>query len=618
MPPLDLEPLKVQIKNAWSDNWTDVPNVEPINARISTGGQIGSFQFRVRYGRIKYPADTEFDDVDHTQINRQWVRCLRHPYNENTDLLFLGRIENDTRQVYGADSGVQVFSAYDGAQILNKIELFQSAVEQGANATVMIDELLPFNLHPNSKQGTSNRSENEIDGSYVFAHDADDEWEVQEAINYLFNYFASDPNGPTWTVSGETLNFKLQPTRLKAGSLLAALRQILAPLTGYSFRILPKPDGYEFKIFSTNTLTTPVTFGSVTIPANPDTVTVTNATNPEIEVRIEESQVNQVKKVIVLGNPMVICRSFSWSDGTILKDWEDPDPTSLINEYNSARDDERSEEKYQNLWTRWVADFDPNDWTGANNPVMQADGTIDTNTAAPVPVFAGTLNTLPMKTGNDYRDGMPATELDGDFMRPMMFLHDFRDQYLELRSFDVDAELKPLDETIGVHVQTEYPHVFSGDFAVDSLHPTVFYTGQTVITVAFESTQRLRLEHEEANYEISDGVHIIEIPDAEYWWVAANTMLSIDPDRVTPVKTISHFTVRNDLDKLELAMAGAISRYISPRGKASGSARGLFTWHNDLGKVLLTDDPDVRSILTSVSWTFENGFRTQFSSGFAR
>jgi len=621
MPPITLSPLTVQIKANWTDPWNAVPNVEPITGSTAAAA-ISSFQFRVRYGNIKHPTAAGFQTTTHTQINRQWLRAIGvQSLSSPPFILFQGRVESDTRTLYGPNAGAQMFTAYGGGQLLSKLKIYQTKVTPDGPVELH-DTMIPFNRHPTGRQRNDNRSTSKFGSSYVFQFDAQ-RWTVQDAIEYLFS-FANDPAGPAWVISGETLDFELSPIALKSGtSVFAALRQILSFQTGYSFVILPTAIGYDFRIFSTNTLASPVSFGNVTIPANPNSILLDNSINPEIRVILEESQTNQVGKVVVLGNPMVICRSFrnSDTDDSLKKDWRD----SLIPAYKAGNDMERRLDKYANLWTRYVANLNSAYWPASQHPSIDSDGTINTSTAAPIPAFATTLKTLPLQAGNDYANGVPNPEEIGDFLTPKLFMTDFRERLHEFENFEgVEAELVTLADAIGIHIRTELPHAFSGDFSItNSLVPVTYdpETKATILTIAYESTQRMRREHESADFQLSDGVMTIEV-DADLWWMAPKTTLAVDPSVTDPpfneITTTSAQLIRDEGDLLDYQMAGAIARYITPRGKASGNAEGLFDWHTQIGSLIVTDDPDIRSILTTVSWKFENGYITTFKSGFAR
>lgn len=615
MPPISLDPLRVEIKENWADAWELRPNVEPLNANIQAGG-IGSFQFRLRYGRVKHPTQSAVSTQAHTQINRQWVRILRSPYSAN-DVLFMGRIESDTRQVFGAADGIQTFTAYDGANLLNKLPLNSSVVLQDAAAQTL-GVPLPFNFDMNSKQKSGNRSSSLVDGGYVFVPKGD-LWNVDQAINYLFdNFVPSDADAPTWSITGLTVNDDLDPTLFGGGeTILSALNKILNRKTGYSFIILPNDTGYELKLFSMNAEASNVVFGTVTIPANTDTVSITNATNPEVELTIEESQVNRYGKIVVQGSRMIICRSFDMQNQELVKQWlSHPDLTDLLTEYGNSDDEKRGQEKFKSLWTQWVVNLDPVKWTGTNNPTLNSDGTLDTATAAAIPQFEPTLQTLPLRSGIDYLAGDLSSSIEGDFMRPLFFAESFRDVMVEFADMEIDGDVLVLPDRFGVRVATRLPHVLSGDYSIQSHTPTAFNTDKNVLTVAFESPQRIRREYESASFDDVDGTLVIDVEDAEYWWVAPNTLFSItDGNRDYNATAL---LLRDDGDKLDRIMAGAIVRYINPRGKAAGMAHGLFAWHLDIGKVITTDDPDIRSVLTNVSWMFENGYQTKFSSGFAK
>ena len=619
MPPILLDPIIVQTKSQWDEDWTTNPHVEPISANIAAE-TIGQFRFRVRYGVVKYPAEpnSQLNLKDHTQINRQWIRCM----TTSGDVLFLGRVELDTRQLQGPDSGVQTFTAYDGLHILRKIEMTQSVVKQPLGVKVH-DCLLPFNQHPTSrKQATTpNRSEFKFNGSYIFENGGDN-WRIDDAIEYLLTNFVNSPGQPHWTFSG-TIDHEVEP--MEFGTKTTAfeiLRRLVDKNYGYSFVVLPSDAGYEIRLFPM--AVEEVSFGTVTVPANSNQFTINDSSDPHIQVTIEESQAHNVGTIVAQGSKMVICRSFELLKGQLNQDW---DP-SLIPEYTAAHDFSRPDERFSPLWCRFTVNMLTvnNVWTPDNNPTLTAEGTLDFDTVGPLPIFASGMESLPLMTGNDYETVfIPEDEVQGRFWSPKMFL--FQDEIIDFEDIEVEAELMVLEDELGMQIRTRTPHLFASHQYpnADSIHSEVspwYRTNTVVITIAFESPQRLKRVHKIPDAAAQDGVMTIEVPDAEFWWLAKDTHLRTwaDPEggkQFSKVTVPNGSILRDDGPKLDRVMAGAIARYTTARGKANGTARGIFTWHTNLGWVLFTDDPDVQSVLTSVSWSFENGFRTTFSSGFA-
>lgn len=282
MAPITLEPLQVEIKDTWADDWVIVPNVEPLGASINAA-TVGEFRFRVRYGDVKFPGQSDFGPNPPTQTARQWVRCMRSPYVEANDILWQGRIEADTRQLFGPDNGLQTFSAWDGVQILDKIIINKSFAVQEQATEVEVSQVLPFNHRDGALQRTDNRSVSKFVNRHLFEGDASfaEAWTVENAVEYLVRSFLFETNGPVWGITGETITDELEP--LEMPGMLTALEFLNIILnqkvSGYSFVVLPTVDGFDLNIFSM--AVDEITFGTVTIPANPNSVTINNATNPE-------------------------------------------------------------------------------------------------------------------------------------------------------------------------------------------------------------------------------------------------------------------------------------------------------------------------------------------------
>ena len=606
----ELEPLLIQSRAAWADEWQPVLQAEPIAAQIGSNGQIGTFQFRIRHGVIKYAGQSGAPtNQPKSQVNRQWIRALSYPYAD-TDIVFQGRAELDTRRVMGPVAGIQTFTALSGEQTLARIQISTSRYTINGTDERGTSQVLPFNQHPTSRQRSDNRSAAELDGSYVFQSADGNRWTVEQAIKYLLaKYVNTSTDRPEFTLTGSIAG-DLEPTELPpVTDALQMLKALVAKQAGHSFVILPTATGYTIRVFSL--AVTEVTFGAVTVPANPDVVTINTATDPNIELTLEESTTNQYDRIKVLGEHVVVCRSFTAEQ--LKQDWD----TNLEATYIAADNDQaRTDPKFANLWCRWVIDLDETIWTGDLNPFLMPDGQLDPLKIAPLPAFTGTLESLPLQHGVDYAVEDPVVDFAGDFMPPQVFVEDVagQDGYRELTQLNANIDLTVLPDEIGFQFRTDLPHVFAGDQTIANTEVQPLYDFATMfVTLAFESTQRLRREHGPDEGEQL----IIEVPNAEYWLLAKDTGFTSKDDGSITQRTGAPIALRDDGDKLDRVMAGAITRYLSPRGKANGRARGLFLWHQSIGAVVTTDDPDIQSVLTSVSWSFENGFTTSFKTGFS-
>ena len=142
-----------------------------------------------------------------------------------------------------------------------------------------------------------------------------------------------------------------------------------------------------------------------------------------------------------------------------------------------------------------------------------------------------------------------------------------------------------------------------------------------IATVAFESDHRLELEWEQfPAAQPSSGTLVIEDPQAEFWYLARDTVVGLDTDG--KFKIAGPITLRDDTPRLSLLMAGAIARYHKERARAEITIKGLVPWGDLLGQVLTViddggDSQTIQGVITSVDWTGGEHPMTVVRTGFA-
>lgn len=639
-----LGPVRVEMKGAWSDSWVVRPNVIPLNASLAAGG-IGQFQFRIPYGYLKHPSESAFGNHDYTEIQRQWVRVLRYPYG-GSDLIWQGRVESEARELHGPStgtpSGVQTFTAYCGASILSKRMVNKTIEVQlpgggGTGTYETIDHLIPFNLHPFGRGTIKNRSLNPRSSGgfdhYVFRSpliptgetNDNESWRVRDAIEYLVAEFlnqsgssATDPQFSIQIPAGELLD-KVEPQQWQpAMSVMQMLQQLLNRYYGWGWAVLPITTGFQLRIASL--AATAVTYDTITLPANPDVVTVDTA-DPDLTISLERSQVENYGKIIVRGAPMVVCRSF-WTVTWELKDgWDPGDPAAFA----AATPEERESGKWQNVWQRYVVEWDTSMWTAEQNPSVDSDGTLNTGVMAPLPLLnANVLESLPLYRGFDYATGDPPDDFEGDeqeFLPPSLYMRGGDGNWHDVVQ-KVGASLYVLPTNLGIHARVANPGVFAlGTAQEDDVDDPQLDSFNVYATIAFHSAHRLLVVHEISGARDSDGVFVLDVPEAELWYLAPFTKLGVDADG-SLVTTYLHRVLRNDRDKLLRVIVGVVARYTQSRNRAVVHARGLQAYGGDILKILgsvadATDSNLIAAPITGVVWQFEGDYTTTASTGYA-
>jgi hypothetical protein len=121
-----------------------------------------------------------------------------------------------------------------------------------------------------------------------------------------------------------------------------------------------------------------------------------------------------------------------------------------------------------------------------------------------------------------------------------------------------------------------------------------------------------------------DGVEEIAANDCELWVLAPYTVLDVDDQDSTKVKTSGGdpVTLRNDSDRMAMLLAGAIARYNQSRARATIVAQGLMPWGGLLGQIMTVVDAggageQIDAPITSITWTSGDNPRTTVQTGFA-
>ena len=137
-----------------------------------------------------------------------------------------------------------------------------------------------------------------------------------------------------------------------------------------------------------------------------------------------------------------------------------------------------------------------------------------------------------------------------------------------------------------------------------------------VATIAFETDQHVELIADAnrllgVEWTPSDGELLIDDETAECWLAAPETVFGVDvTGKLLATPSDRGIILRNDIQQLWLWMAGAISRYLTPRAQAEVVFLGWGKWNLFLGTILTTLDEggtvhQIQSPTTSVQWSVE-------------
>jgi hypothetical protein len=418
-------------------------------------------------------------------------------------------------------------------------------------------------------------------------------------------------------------------------------------------------EGFTIHVYAL--LSKPQVFAGATLPSNPDRVPVHRSSEQGmVQVRLDWGTAHRHDRIVVLGAPAVVCLSLEGANNHV-----GAEMTSLVMKCSSeleaaykALEDEfraggRFEQVYQHFGAPLNWDFHkPNgaQYGGTRIIVCDKEGNVQTEAAARqaaadagetyTPRFQTvrrrTLRTLPLRVGYDYSVDPPVNENptshEAPFSKPLVWLWkvdlDAINRWVPAHEEGIDVHGAGLDW--GVELTVKPNHLLAKNHFADAVPSAdsnvvpIYDHEDITATIAIEIDTRLRMEYEiPAGLGDPDGsTKVIEVPDAELWWLAPNTVVGVS-DYGYRKRAPTGRILRADTGRLALVMAGAIARYYEDRVAAEILAAGLVPWTAMIGHILTVveeggDLHHIEAPITSVHYiTGGDGPKTRIRTGFA-
>jgi len=504
-------PPVIEIKRGWWDTWQWEPDLSFHGGQVCVAGEGESYvKVGRRYGEVKQPWESTFPSSRASwDLNGWWVRVsFLGPYGAYRSM-FVGRIDTEERELHGADngpSGHQEWTCYGPEMILKKTSIGRSfwlVPDAKADAATpgVVTELgvaYDFNREDEGQFGnktTYREDETATEDGKCYLFGGTLQWSNYDIIEYLLAKFldesevyedpvAEEDPGPKWRLAGQVEPLKSMYQTIdvdKTQSLQSMLKKLIPIDKGLDYIVRPfeeKVDdtltivGYELYVYAISYRDW--TFGSQTLPANPNIVHFDLARSEGIQVNITKSAEHMHGRLRLLGERIVLCGSLwgteassaallhedgnavmvrglevpwnpvdVWGENVLTKRWTDGletdyetangevnqlDPTKAVTAGDIRRLDEiRSGYKYQPVFQHFGA---PDEWdldTGGWAPSFNNDGEIvleqvdpdEEPEIAPTQQVASTyqiqvrktLNWLPLLAGHNY---VPVVDADGN------------------------------------------------------------------------------------------------------------------------------------------------------------------------------------------------------------
>lgn len=648
-PILQTNPPLVYWKQRWNDEWQLAPQLEPTHLVSAVAcADMDRCELRRRYGRIKQWWKNDFDD--YTPVggtDNSWVAVVAVSDDGGQQTIFMGQISGEGREVYdptaqGA-SGVQNFVAFGPLQILRKLHLSHSVWAVGGVETVC--HWLP-DIN-DSKRGRAvergNRSTAKIVGTYLYDwHQGADNrsWSHYDYLEYLLAWFATQPGGPAWTIDGPgvaALQNITETVQLGESATLDQIIRRLVPLRyGLDWYTRPTAGGFSVHVFPLSA--TVHSFGGWTIPANPDRVQIAlRGSQERQQCRVAFTADHLYKKVRTIGRRIVVCCTLASWNSTLVPGWGPADETAYkagLGGGTTAKQHDlaRASHRYRDVFQRFVAPADWDHQDNAANPYCFPGPTIQA-VAQYQNAQRHTLAWTPMKVGWDYSQDPPVATGDSpgapELMPPAAWIgqpgldpaHPSMIIYTACEKCGM--HVSALHNDLGIFLECQPNHLLAKNHwsgAASTAKSPKYDWSNLEATVAFETDMRFEVVYENPD-PAAEGEMVLEVKDAQLWYLAADTVVGTDTEGGL-VKSTSAQVLRMDLDLLELVMAGYLSRYADSRCRAEITVPGIRPWSDLRGQILASigdplTDAQLAAPITQIVYQFEPHPQTSLHAGFA-
>lgn len=632
---------------------SDLSFVEAVDH--ASARDLGRCAIRRRYGQVKEPHEADFQTRTVRDLMGHFVR-VRVATDDGLFPIWYGYVANDAREVYGAaqgDSGVQTWTAYGLNYLLRKAHVHESYWNQGSELNVL-GWVPDFNIRQPDRSLVGNRGE-PVTGVQYFGGDAI--WKRWEMIEYLLAHFPPFIGvEANFGVTGmtEVLNGEESIVVRRGSSVHDIINEIISPRRGVDWRLVLNEDAAENPEFEVQVFTLAPessTYGGVTIPANESVVDLQSSEMVRTpRVRIERTESQRYRRIAVVGERIVVACSL-WSsghpqapagaDGSLATKWSTAleqrykDGNSATSSNPTANDYFRSSPQFEPVYQDFGA-LEAWDRNGGKASPLFNDSMqlIPGEVAAWQDLQRAMLDWLPLFEHLDYSNpsnpvSRGADSQPGDLMKPRAWImgpdgeFDFltakRGQHL---IEDIGTSVYVNHKDFALRLQSSPNHWIAKnhfDGAKKTLTEPAYDYDDLAFTIAYEHDMAFALV---VDTGAGDGTMVVEVPDAQLWYLAPDTILDIDSEGKLVTSGAAPVILRDDRERLDYFMAGALARYGADRGRASVTIKGWDPTLGLIGQILRVSEGDtdagrIAAPVTSVQWTNERDPTTIVSTGYA-
>jgi len=656
-------PTVVYLKKSWEDDWQFVPWLRVTDAKCCISGQdLDSAVFVREYGSNKQTFESAFSTKPAWgDLAGWWVRVeLLGP--QGGQPIWIGKLSSEDRHAWGSQAngpaGQQRWPAYGPAQILRKISVSHSYWSVGGEEKYLgwIPPLNDVNQKGLLGVVIGNRAEAQIGGVYVYG--GEEVWNHRQYVEYVLEKFCNtDPAGPTWSLAGQADVLEQFTDVVKMGTTQTVseiLSQLIPPERGVDYTIRATDSGFVVWVFALS----PFDFcvGNFVMPKNPNQVQIQSSqTLDNTSTRVVSTVDHAYDHLRIQGSRAVVCFSLEGPDVLLSNDtlegkWDTGLEALYLQGTGGAghtpdmHDRARQNPLYRQVFSSFGA---PDDWDfngGEAAPVIvpgfpPAEGPADYQLQV-----RRTLDWTPLLDGVDYSHNPEADNnpegVQSEFLPPAVWIGMANPIPGYLSGLTFPPKIYTLAEELGIGVSAAEhdwgvqlsgspAHVLAlnhwdGAKATDS--PPIYDYEDMICTIAIESDQRLELLVGLPDGKPENGILDVDVKHAEYWILAPNTCVGVNPEGQLQKSGQQARLLRDDTAQLQAVAVAAVSRYLTGRARAEIQCEGIKPWPLLLGQILTVVDSgnlqQMAAPISEVAWSVpdgedENVPQTTISAGYA-
>ncbi len=590
----------VFIKRRWTDSWRYMPYLFPLFSAESSSPSISHAQFVWNIGAISQHDQASYQVYTPLQLEDWYIAVNVHSIY-GTFVSFVGIVLNVAVDDFGTNattfvsSGNQLLNAV-GLEYLLKAGRIQGSYVEGGT---FIERTLVFNQRHDLGPAFSGNRSNARNGDGVYTFSADGaEWTHLDILEYVLWFYHP---GMSFVLGGQAwvLDQFVGQYDFRGKEVWQVLDTLIDRRRGLGWTIYFGNGAGTMTIVVYSVLTEPIQFQDFLMPANPWQESLGFIGRHDLKPRLNVSRAHTYNRVIALGAPMKTCMSLAISNATLEAGWTQAEREA----YDAADDKTRTTDAFKRVYAffriprawNWTYNSGMDGTPYIANPWHTSDGRIDVTVQGPFwNADHGVLRWIPFEQAAASADAEP------EMRRPFAvvqnpdraegtdeyhYVNELQAALLENHHFGVS------DREMGILIKGRANHTFAlnhfgntGENPTEpeatNVLPSVDYA-EMICTVFLPTDVHAKVVYfipENAGMESAKDL-VIEMPEAEVWYIAGGTVSEISGGQLVYNNGGLPQVVRDDTHKLRKMAAAAAAWYGQQRNTFTLERAGIAPIH---------------------------------------